>query len=136
MERTWSSAGRLSTDVSDTWGGPGSASWQATQAPPPAPMIERRPGFLTFKLLGFVSLGMILCLSVAMLAQGRRPREVASTYEEPAQHALDPSLELAGIKDYKITATDEFVVEGMIMARERYRTGREADLSPLDFVLA
>ncbi len=34
---------------------------------------------------------------------------------------------------YRVTPLAEFAVEARLLARERYRLGREADLSPLDF---
>jgi len=36
---------------------------------------------------------------------------------------------------YQITPIADFAVEGRVLATERYRMGREADLSPVDFAL-
>lgn len=39
------------------------------------------------------------------------------------------------IDDYRITASAEFSVEARVLGTETYRTGREADISPIDLAL-
>ncbi len=58
------------------------------------------------------------------------------TYSEPEQTALAQPIELSAPEGYTITATDEYRVEALIVSTHRYRWGREADLSPVDFLLA
>lgn len=52
----------------------------------------------------------------------------------PEQNALSDAQPF-DYNGYRITPLAEFTVEARVLARENYRTGREAELSPLDVML-
>lgn len=53
--------------------------------------------------------------------------------EEPRQRSL--SADPIRLGDYQVTPRASFDIEARILSRERYRSGREADLSPIDLAL-
>jgi hypothetical protein len=69
-------------------------------------------------------------------SQHQPPLHAAGPFPEPRQIALSPTLNLPAPSGFRIEATDEYVVEAMIVSAKHYRSGREADLSPVDFALA
>lgn len=54
--------------------------------------------------------------------------------EPPVQVVLDPPIYIEK-DDYIITAKASFNLKGRILSIENYSTGRESDLSPIDFAL-
>jgi len=54
--------------------------------------------------------------------------------EEPVQEAMEPIVVYED-DDYSVTAFATFRLEAKVLARERYRNDREADLSPIDLAL-
>ena len=54
--------------------------------------------------------------------------------DEPLQDAMDPIVVYED-DDYSVTALASFSMEAKVLARERYRNDREADLSPIDLAL-
>ncbi len=53
---------------------------------------------------------------------------------EPLQRPAE-KIETLKVKDYSITPLAEFQLAGRVLGTKRYRVGREADLSPIDFAL-
>ena len=52
----------------------------------------------------------------------------------PEQVSIDPLL-IYEDDDYRVTAVAEFYAQAKVLGRERYRTDKEADYSPIDLVL-
>ncbi len=57
-------------------------------------------------------------------------------FPAPEQTKLDEPLSLPAPEGYTITATDEYEVTALVLARERYRYDRGAVLAPVDLALA
>ena len=53
---------------------------------------------------------------------------------EPIQRSI-PNPEPFDFKGYRITPLAQFEIEARVLSRERYRRGREAELSPIDLAL-
>jgi hypothetical protein len=53
---------------------------------------------------------------------------------EPVQRSI-PNPEPFDFKGYRITPLAQFEIEARVLSRERYRRGREAELSPIDLAL-
>ena len=88
---------------------------------------------------------VLLALIVVLLWMGRSHSPVPESSElpqvslapvsaEPLQQNLTPPAELE-FGQYSLRLLAEFALEARVLARERYRMGREADLSPWDFAL-
>ncbi len=88
---------------------------------------------------------VLLALIVVLLWMGRSHSPVPESSElpqvslapvsaEPLQQNLTPQAELE-FGQYSLRLLAEFALEARVLARERYRMGREADLSPWDFAL-
>lgn len=88
---------------------------------------------------------VLLALIVVLLWMGRSHSPVPESSElpqvslapvsaEPLQQNLTPPAELE-LGQYSLRLLAEFALEARVLARERYRMGREADLSPWDFAL-
>lgn len=88
---------------------------------------------------------VLLALIVVLLWMGRSHSPVPGSSElpqvslapvsaEPLQQNLTPPAELE-FGQYSLRLLAEFALEARVLARERYRMGREADLSPWDFAL-
>lgn len=82
---------------------------------------------------------LVLAACAAVIIQYVRPapRLVAgSAYAAPVQVELLEAMELPAPEGYTITATDEYTLEGIIVSRKRYSSGRESELGPVDFAMA
>lgn len=54
--------------------------------------------------------------------------------DEPEQTAIEPRVVYED-DDFTVTAVATFHLQAKVLSRERYRSGREAELSPIDFAL-
>jgi len=88
---------------------------------------------------------VLLALIAVLLWMGRSPPPVPEQTElpqvsllpvvaAPLQQRLSPVAELP-FGQYSLRLLAEFALEARVLARERYRLGREAELSPWDFAL-
>lgn len=88
---------------------------------------------------------VLLALIAVLLWMGRSPSPVPEPTElpqvslapvvaAPLQQNVKPTAELE-FGQYSLRLLAEFALEARVLARERYRMGREADLSPWDFAL-
>jgi len=93
-------------------------------------------------LLAFVIFGGIYAASQALDGSFEDTLEAAKLHDgvivrsAPVQKDLSSQdrfqMERSG---YQLTAVAAFEVEGLVLAAKRYRSGREADLSPVDLAL-
>ena len=80
-----------------------------------------------------------LVLALMFVAFVNRPRKIVEPPRPlamPKQTKTDFPKPLPGKGEIELWGMDEYVVEAVIMGRERYRFGTEAKISPVDFVLA
>lgn len=74
-----------------------------------------------------------------LLYQTLRPAPLypAGPFAEPVQKPIDETTDvvLAAPEGYYIVPTDTYEIEALVLSRARYRWDREADLSPVDFLL-
>ncbi len=61
-----------------------------------------------------------------------RPLSLSST---PVQQALNPQRRTYAFRDYRIQPLASFQFQARVLGTERYRLGREAELSPIDLAL-
>lgn len=88
---------------------------------------------------------VLLALIVALLWLGHSPSpepepfswpgvSLQPEYAAPVQKNLSPVIEQP-FGEYRLRLLAEFSLEARVLSRERYRYGREAELSPWDFAL-
>ncbi|MFW5740867.1 MAG: hypothetical protein ACOC1F_10930 [Myxococcota bacterium] len=76
----------------------------------------------------------VLCLLLLMACDETLPEPGVVAPESPVQERLDdPRIDSMG--DYLIEALASLSLDARVLGKERYRTGREADLSPYDLAL-
>lgn len=83
-----------------------------------------------------IALGAGLALVAAILFMESRRGQLVPSGENPVPFQSSASGELARVGDFTIHALDSYRVQAMIVSRERYYFGTEAQLSPVDFALA
>lgn len=93
-------------------------------------MAAVRDAIIVAVTLGMFGIGAMHC------RQSSRPLEYRGSFPEPKQTKTLVESELGAPTGYRIVATDEFEIMALVLSRKRYRTGREADVSPLDLALA
>jgi len=59
----------------------------------------------------------------------------ALVHDTPTQASIEPSAHTLSKNGYRIEPLERFTLEARVLGAERYRFGREADLSPLDLAL-
>jgi len=83
----------------------------------------------------FASL-LFLTAALALAGCGQGEFKPAGPFEEPTQVELSSLKPLRHTSDFEFWAMDEYIVEAMVMSRKRYRWDTEAELSPVDLLLA
>lgn len=78
---------------------------------------------------------MALVMGIQMACH-KPPLREAGPFPEPVQRDLAESVELPAPPGYAITGLAEYTVEALIVSRSRYRHDREAELAPVDLLLA
>jgi len=85
------------------------------------------------KAFGFC---LFLIFILFIYSQLPPPLYEAGPFPDPVQVALEKPLELKSPPGYKITATDQYSLDGLVVSVCRYRFSKESKLSPVDFAIA
>lgn len=88
-----------------------------------------------FSVRTLVLTGLLAIVAVGYHAMKPAVLQPVGPYSAPVQQPLDLDLTLAAPDGYTIVPTDTYEVDALILSRARYRWDREADLSPVDFLL-
>lgn len=83
-----------------------------------------------------ILVGLVATAGLASSWMWPSPLQPVGPYPEPMQQRLDDELELAAPPGYRIVPTDSYDIQALVLSRARYRWDREADLSPVDLLLA
>ncbi|WP_196159073.1 hypothetical protein [Reinekea sp. G2M2-21] len=83
---------------------------------------------------------LLLIAALAVIAYQFMPSQTVTLGPGVVASQLPMQQPLANAKpfnlgDYRITPLSDFDIEAKLLAKKRYRTGREADLSPYDLAL-
>jgi hypothetical protein len=94
---------------------------------------EAASRMMRFQMMGAVAM---LLLAIALGGCGQSEIDGVSGLEEPVQTRLQQAFTVANIDEYTITAMDEYTVDALVLSTKRYYMDREANVSPVDFLLA
>ena len=79
---------------------------------------------------GYFKLLLILAVAFALWTYWLKPEQGSRSLE-----LYSPTENVQQVGGYTITSLEPYVGEFRVLARENYRMGREAELSPVDFAL-
>ena len=99
--------------------------------------FDRRFQIVLIGLLGLIGGGVALHL--AMAPDGEPTDEVVDPsrvpWQEDLSEELQATLEFEGIDDFRVRTRARYRVAARILSTQRYRSGWESDLSPVDLAL-